>query len=66
MMRSYMYAYGYKDLSLARSTIDDLDLHEDLCSSCDECHVDCLQGFHVAEKIKDIDRLRYVPSDFLA
>lgn len=65
-MRTFMYAYGYRDLSLARSTIDSLALRGDACESCDGCHVTCTQGFNVAQKIRDIDRLRNVPSDFLA
>ncbi len=65
-MRTYMYAYGYKDLALARSTMDSLDLCGDACESCDACRVTCTQGFNVGQKIKDIDRLRHVPSDFLA
>ncbi len=66
LMRSYMYAYGYKDLSLARSTMDSLDLTGVACENCSACVVNCRRGFNVAEKIKDIDRLRNVPTDFLA
>ncbi|TVQ68413.1 MAG: twin-arginine translocation signal domain-containing protein [Balneolaceae bacterium] len=65
-MRTFMYAYGYRDLSLARSTMDSLALCGDACESCDACQVTCTQGFNVAGKIRDIDRLRHVPSDFLA
>lgn len=65
IMRSYMYAYGYRDLSLARETIDSLELREDLCGSCNSCNVKCVQGFNVAEKIKDINRLRHVPYEFI-
>ena len=65
-MRTFMYAYGYRDLSLARETMDSLALCGDTCESCDACRVTCTQGFNVARKIRDIDRLRHVPSDFLA
>jgi len=65
-MRTFMYAYGYRDLSLARETMDSLALCGDACESCDGCHVTCTQGFNVAQKIRDIDRLRNVPSDLLA
>lgn len=65
IMRSYMYAYGYRDLSLARSTLDSLALPGHPCENCKSCSVKCVQGFNVAEKIRDIDRLRYVPSDFI-
>ncbi len=66
IMRSYMYAYGYKDLSLARSTMDSLSLQGDACSNCSSCSVKCVQGFNVAQRIKDIDRIRQIPGDFLA
>ena len=66
IMRSYMYAYGYKNLALARNTMDSLDLQEDACGNCKSCSVKCVQGFNVAEKIRDIDRIRKVPYDFLA
>ena len=65
-MRTFMYAYGYRDLSLARETMDSLALCGDTCESCDACRVTCTQGFNVARKIRDIDRLRHVPSDLLA
>lgn len=65
IMRSFMYAYGYKDLSLARETMDSLNLREDACTNCTSCQVKCVQGFNVAEKIRKIDRVRHIPSDFL-
>jgi uncharacterized protein len=65
IMRSYMYAYGYKDLSLARTTMDSLNLPAGVCEDCTSCPVSCVQGFDIAAKIKDIDRLRSVPGDFL-
>jgi uncharacterized protein len=65
LMRSYMYAYGYKDLRTARETLDSAGLSGDACSDCGSCSVKCVQGFNVAGKIKDISRLRHVPADFL-
>ncbi len=65
IMRSYMYAYGYRDLSLARSTMDSAGLNGPACQSCNACTVQCTRGFDIAEKIKDIDRIRHIPSDFL-
>ena len=65
IMRSYMYAYGYKNLALARDTMDSIDLGQDVCAGCSSCVAKCVQGFNIAEKIKDIDRLRHVPYDFL-
>ncbi len=66
IMRSYMYAYGYRDLSLARATMDTLGLNGPACESCNSCAVKCTQGFDVAGKIRDIDRIRQVPSEFIS
>lgn len=65
IMRAYMYAYGYKSPALARETMDNLELGEEACINCTSCGVKCFQGFNVAEKIRDIDRIRKVSADFL-
>lgn len=65
LMRTYMYAYGYKDLKLARQTIDSLNLPTKLCGDCSECTVNCRKGFNVKEKIADIVRIKDIPTDFL-
>jgi aryl-alcohol dehydrogenase-like predicted oxidoreductase len=67
LMRSYMYAYGYKNLFEARSTLMDAGLPVLPCSSpsCSTCAVNCTMGFDVKEKILDIARLRSVSEDFL-
>ena len=65
MMRAYMYNYGYKNPALAKSTIDELGLTGDPCSGCTSCSVKCTAGFQVAQKVKDIMRLQYVPQDLL-
>ncbi|MFC2167656.1 aldo/keto reductase [Acidobacteriota bacterium] len=64
LMRSYMYAYGYKNLSLALNTIEDLG-SKLACSDCSSCGVICPNGFHVPNKIKDIIRLKAIPQEFL-
>jgi predicted aldo/keto reductase-like oxidoreductase len=64
LMRSYMYAYGYKNLSLARSTIEELGFTLP-CTDCRSCSVRCPNGFDVPQKAKDIARLKAVPSEFL-
>jgi len=66
MMRAYMYNYGYGSPLLAKELIDELALTGNLCSDCTSCAVKCLAGFQVAQKVKDISRLRNVPQDFLA
>jgi predicted aldo/keto reductase-like oxidoreductase len=64
LMRGYMYAYGYKNSALARSTIEDLG--SDLaCSNCSVCNIACPNGFDVSGKVKDIIRLKAVPHEFL-
>ena len=65
LMRAYMYNYGYHNPALAKSTIDELALTGDPCSGCTECNVKCVAGFQVAQKVKDITRLQYVPQEFL-
>ena len=66
MMRAYMYNYGYKSPAMAKTVIDELSLNGNPCSDCTSCSVKCIAGFHVAQKIKDISRLQYVPQEFLA
>jgi uncharacterized protein len=65
IMRSYMYAYGYKDLQHAQHTLIESGLRGSPCSSCDTCTVSCTAGFDVKNKICDISRLSKVPEDFL-
>ncbi len=66
LMRSYMYAYGYKSPSLAKETLESMDLSHLPCQSCDTCQVNCSMGFDVRDKIMDIARIKAVPKDFLA
>lgn len=66
LMRSYMYAYGYNDMSKARNTMAEADLSRMKCSGCTSCPVNCSMGFNVPEKVLDIARLKDVPQEFLA
>jgi predicted aldo/keto reductase-like oxidoreductase len=65
LMRSYMYAYGYKNLEHARHTLNMVDVSGISCERCDECRVSCKAGFQVKSRIRDIVRLKDVPLDFL-
>jgi uncharacterized protein len=65
IMRSYMYAHGYKNMQMARITLDSMNLGKIACEDCGTCAVKCTKGFNVKEKIMDIARLRDVPTDFL-
>lgn len=65
LMRAYMYAYGYRQPALAHSLLASLELPRHVCEDCSSCPVVCLNGWNVVEKIRDIVRLRDVPSSFL-
>jgi len=65
IMRSYMYAYGYKNPALAKETLQSVDLHNTPCTDCHTCTVTCSMGFDIHNKILDIARLKDVPEDFL-
>jgi uncharacterized protein len=65
LMRSYMYAYGYKSPLQARYALDTIDLPVNPCGNCNDCKVNCFAGFDVKHKIQDIVRLKNVPREFL-
>jgi predicted aldo/keto reductase-like oxidoreductase len=66
LMRSYMYAYGYRNLEAAHGLLQELDLPSNPCRSCISCTVRCVQGFDVADRVRDIVRLRSLSADFFA
>jgi uncharacterized protein len=66
LMRSYMYAYGYRNLQAAHELVGSLDIAENPCGSCASCSAVCAKGFDVADRVRDITRLRAVPGDFFA
>ena len=63
LMRSHMYAYGYRNLQAAHELVASLDLPEDPCGSCSSCTAVCAKGFDIADRVRDISRLRAVPGD---
>ena len=65
IMRSYMYAYGYKNISQAWHTLAEAGLPDRPCDKCNICSVNCISGFNVKNKISDIARLRDIPKDFI-
>jgi uncharacterized protein len=65
IMRSYMYAYGYKNTSQAWHNLADAGLSGRPCENCSTCKVKCISHFDVKQKITDIVRLRDVPKEFL-
>jgi predicted aldo/keto reductase-like oxidoreductase len=66
LMRSYMYAYGYRNLQAAHELVASLGVEAEPCGSCGSCTAVCAQGFDVANRVRDISRLRAVPGDFFA
>ena len=65
LMRSYMYAYGYRDVAQARYTLEGADVSNDPCGKCEVCSVNCASGFDVKDRIRDIARLKALPMEFL-
>jgi uncharacterized protein len=65
LMRSYMYAYGYRNVAHARYTLDTVDVSGKPCDTCGVCKVTCGSGFDVKDRIQDIIRLKDVPLEFL-
>ncbi len=65
IMRSYMYAYGYRNISNAKLTLSSANISTLSCTDCESCPVDCAMGFDIKQKIMDIARLNNVPDDFL-
>lgn len=65
LMRSYMYAYGYRNLVHAQDTLNLAELPGSLCNDCESCPVNCAAGFNVKQKIQHIARLKNVPREFL-
>jgi predicted aldo/keto reductase-like oxidoreductase len=64
IMRSYMYAYGYKNMEQAWHTLAEAGYSKQ-CANCSICKVNCKSGFDVRGKISDIARLKEVPVEFV-
>jgi len=60
-----MYTYDYRNLALAQDLVLSLDLPNQVCEDCSECSVKCSVGFNVSAKIRDVIRLKGVPSEFI-
>ena len=66
LMRAYMYAYGYKNATLSKETLLELNLPEKTCAGCNKsCKVQCPSGFDVAQKIAAVMPVRHVPDMLL-
>jgi uncharacterized protein len=65
LMRSYMYAYGYRNVEQARHALDTVDVSGKPCEKCAVCSVTCTSGFDIKDRIQDIARLKDVPLEFI-
>lgn len=65
VMRSYMYAYGYRNFEHAQHTLKEATLPDNACKECGSCSVKCTAGFNIKERVEDISRLVNVPKEFL-
>ena len=65
IMRSYMYAYGHKNLAHAQNTFAMAGIPDEPCVGCSTCLVDCTMGFDIKKKIQDIARIRDIPHEFV-
>ncbi len=65
LMRSYMYAYGYRNLEHARQALDSAGVTGRPCDACAVCRVECASGFDIKDRVQDIVRLGAVPPEFL-
>ena len=65
LMRAYMYTYDYRNLGLAQDLILSLNLPATVCEDCFKRPVKCSSGFNVSAKIRNVVRLREVPSEFI-
>jgi hypothetical protein len=65
LMRAYMYTYGYRNLTHAQDLVLSLNLPDRVCEDCSDCVVKCPSGFNVSRKIRDVVRLRDVPTELI-
>lgn len=66
LMRSYMYATAYNNLSLAYDVVSSLQLPENPCSSCSTCTARCVKGLDIGPRVQDILKIRSLPQSLLA
>jgi predicted aldo/keto reductase-like oxidoreductase len=64
LLRSYMYAYGYKNLNAAYDLVASTGVGTSPCASCAGCSVRCAQGFDVRARVTDIAQLQAAPAGF--
>lgn len=63
LMRSFMYAYGYRNLGAAYDLVASLGVDGNPCGDCAACTVKCALGFNVRERATDIARIQAAPAE---
>jgi len=66
LMRAHMYLYGYRNLVAAQDVVLSLALPRDVCGECGACPVACTNGWNLRDRVRDVVRLRDVPTSFVA
>ena len=66
LMRAHMYLYGYRNLVAAQDLVLSLALPRDACGECDVCPVACANRWNLKDRVRDVVRLRDVPTNFVA
>ncbi len=65
LMRSHMYAFGYRNLAHAHDTLSYAAVDTDPCSGCNTCSVSCVMDYDIRTKVTKIARLNDVPREFI-
>lgn len=65
LMRSYMYAFGHRNLPHAKHSMSITGLKRNPCSECANCDINCKMGFDIKKKIEAISMIIDIPHDFL-
>jgi predicted aldo/keto reductase-like oxidoreductase len=65
LMRSYMYAYGYRKPARARETLAAAGIRRVPCAKCPSCTVACALGIPVRERAMNVARIARVPGELL-
>jgi predicted aldo/keto reductase-like oxidoreductase len=65
LMRSYMYAYGYKNLQAAKEALAMANIKAIECTECDVCQVKCTEGFEIKARAVDVMKVSEIPGRFL-
>jgi len=63
LMRSYMYAYGYRNLGAAYDLVASLGIGQNPCADCAGCPVTCTMGFDVRNRATTIAGLQAAPAE---